>query len=172
MRPEKQQAVEGIRESFSRAKSAVLADYRGLTVAEMNDVRRRLRDASVEFKVVKNTLTTIAVKGTDAEALTEHLKGPTAVAFSYKDPVSGAKALSELVKEHEALELKGGMLGSKLLGVDDITALSMLPSREVLLAQLFSVMNGASTGLVNVLSGNIRNLMQVLAAIREKKENA
>ena len=170
MRPEKQQAVEELKDAFSRAKSAILADYRGLTVAEMNEVRRRLREAAVEFKVVKNTLTTIAVRGTDAEGLKDYLKGPTAVAFSYEDPVAGAKVLSELMEDHSALELKGGVLGDKLLGLSDIEALSKLPSKEVLLAQLFSVMKGVPTGLVNVLSGNMRNLVQVLAAIKEKKE--
>ncbi len=171
MRPEKQEEIDRLRESFSKAESAILADYCGLTVADMNEVRGKLREASVELRVTKNTLARIAVKGTDSEPLADSLVGPTAIAFSYVDPVAGAKVLKELSKKHDKLELKGGILGDKLLSVSDIEALSKLPSKDILLAQLLSVMNGPMTGFVNVLLGNQRKLVQVLAAISEKKEN-
>jgi len=171
LRADKQQTIQGLNETFSRAKSAILADYKGLSVAEMNSVRDRLRDASVEFRVVKNTLTRIAVKDTEADCLTDYLKGPTAIAFSNDDPVAGAKAIMELAETHPDLEIRAGILGSKLLNEADIKALSKLPGKEILLAQLLRVMNGVATGFVTVLSGNARNLVQVLAAIKEKKEN-
>lgn len=171
MRTDKQQAIKGLNDSFLKAKSAILADYRGLTVSEMNNVRNRLRDVSVEFKVVKNTLTRIAIKETDADSLADYFKGPTAVAFSDDDPVAGAKVMMELVEEYSAFEIRAGILGSKLLNEADIKALAKLPPKDVLLAQLLSVMNGVTTGLVTVLSGNARNLVQVLASIKEKKEN-
>lgn len=171
MRPEKQAEIERLKDSFSRAKSTVLTDCCGLTVAEMNEVRGKLREASVELRVTKNTLARIAVKGTDSEPLTDVLSGPTAIAFSYEDPVAGAKILQELAKAHDDLELKGGMLGDKVLSISDIEALSKLPTKEILLSQLLSVMNGPMTGFVNVIVGNQRKLVQVLAAISEKKDN-
>ena len=171
MRDQKLQEIDRLKDSFARAKSAILADYRGLTVSEMNDVRGKLRAASVELRVTKNTLARLAIKGTPTETLSDSLVGPTAIAFSYADPVAAAKVLVDLAKSHEDLQLKAGVLGGKLLTADDITALSKLPSKDVLLAQLLSVMNGPATGLVNVLIGNHRKLVQVLAAIRDKKEN-
>ena len=171
MRPEKQQEVERLKDSFSRASSAIVADYRGLTVSEMNDVRSKLRAADVELRVTKNTMARIAIKGTDSEALTESLAGPTAIAFSYEDPVAGARILKKLADEYESLGLKGGILGDKFLTESDINALSKLPTKEILLAQLMSVMNGPMSGFVNVLSGNTRQLVQVLAAIRDQKTN-
>ena len=171
MRPEKQQEVERLKDSFSRAKSAIVADYRGLTVSEMNDVRSKLRAADVELRVTKNTMARIAIKGTEAEALLETLVGPTAIAFSYEDPVAGPRVLKKLAEEYEALGLKGGILGDKFLADADITALSKLPSKEVLLGQLLSVLNGPMTGFVNVLNGNQRQLVQVLAAVRDQKTN-
>lgn len=171
MRPEKQQEVERLKDSFSRAKSAIVADYRGLTVSQMNDVRNKLREADVELRVTKNTMARIAIKGTDSEALAESLVGPTAIAFSYDDPVAGARILKKLTDEYEKLGLKGGILGDKFMAEADIAALSKLPTKEVLLGQLLSVMNGPMSGFVTVLSGNQRKLVQVLAAIRDQKTN-
>ena len=170
MRIEKTQEIERLKESFSKAKSAILADYRGLTVSEMNEVRGKLREASVELRVTKNTLARIAIKGTDSEVLADSLKGPMAIAFSFDDPVAGAKALKSLSDAHEDLELKAGLLGGKLLDVADIVALSKLPTKEILLGQLLSVLNGPMRGFVTVLSGNQRSLVQVLAAIGKEKE--
>ena len=172
MREQKQQEIDSLKDSFDKAQSVILADYCGLTVGQMQDVRTKLRAASVELRVAKNTLAKRAIKDTDSEPLSEVFTGPTAIAFSYEDPVAGAKVLSELVASYESLELKGGVLGNKLLNIADITALSKLPSKEILLSQLLSVMNGPMTGFVRVLSGNQRSLVQVLSAIKDTKENA
>ena len=171
MRVEKTQEIERLKESFSKAKSAIVADYCGLTVTEMNEVRKKLREASVELRVTKNTLARIAIKGTDSEALSDSLKGPSAIAFSFDDPVAGAKALKSLTEDHDELEIKAGILGDKLLGVADIEALSKLPSKEILLGQFLSVLNGPMRGFVTVLNGNQRSLVQVLSAIGKTKEN-
>ena len=172
MREQKQQEIDSLKESFVKSESVILADYCGLTVGQMQDVRTKLRSASVEFRVAKNTLAKRAIKDTDSESLSEVFTGPTAIAFSYADPVAGAKVLSELVEDYAAFELKGGVLGNKLLSIGDITALSKLPTKEVLLSQLLSVMNGPMTGFVRVLSGNQRSLVQVLSAIKDTKEDA
>ncbi|MDT8317674.1 MAG: 50S ribosomal protein L10 [bacterium] len=172
MREQKQQEIDSLKDSFVKSESVILADYCGLTVSEMQDVRTKLRDASVELRVAKNTLAKRAIKDTDSESLSDVFTGPTAIAFSYADPVAGAKVLSELVERYEALELKGGVLGNKLLSIADILALSKLPTKEILLSQLLSVMNGPMTGFVRVLSGNQRSLVQVLSAIKDTKENA
>ena len=172
MRDQKQQEIDSLKDSFSKSKSVILADYCGLTVNQMQDVRTKLRAASVEFRVAKNTLTKRAIKDTDSEPLSDVLAGPTGIAFSYEDPVAGARVLSELVDDHDAFEIKGGILGDKLLSIADITALSKLPTKEVLLSQLLSVMNGPMTGFVTVLNGNQRSLVQVLSAIKDTKENA
>ena len=172
MREQKQQEIDSLKDSFVKAESVILANYCGLTVGEMQDVRTKLRAASVQFRVAKNTLAKRAIKDTDSESLSDVFTGTTAIAFSYADPVAGAKVLSELVESYEALELKGGVLGNKLLSIADITALSKLPTKEVLLSQLLSVMNGPMTGFVRVLSGNQRSLVQVLSAIKDTKEDA
>lgn len=172
MREQKQQEIDSLKDSFVKSESVILANYCGLTVGEMQDVRTKLRSASVEFRVAKNTLAKRAIKDTDSESLSDVFTGPTAIAFSYADPVAGAKVLSELVEDYEAFEIKGGVLGSKLLSIGDITALSKLPTKEVLLSQLLSVMNGPMTGFVRVLSGNQRSLVQVLSAIKDTKEDA
>jgi len=172
LREQKQQEIDSLKESFVKSESVILADYCGLTVGQMQDVRTKLRSASVEFRVAKNTLAKRAIKDTDSESLSEVFTGPTAIAFSYADPVAGAKVLSELVEDYAAFELKGGVLGNKLLSIGDITALSKLPTKEVLLSQLLSVMNGPMTGFVRVLSGNQRSLVQVLSAIKDTKEDA
>ncbi len=171
MREQKQQEIDRLKDSFSRAKSAILADYCGLSVAEINEVRGRLRESSVEMRVTKNTLAKRAIKDTDSDPLSDSFAGPTAIAFSYDDPVAGAKALTELVKVHEALEIKAGIMGDKLMTVADIEALAKLPTKEILLAQLLSVMNGPMSGLVNVLSGTQRNLVQLLSAMIDNKKN-
>lgn len=172
MRDQKQQEIDSLKDRFAKSQSVILADYCGLTVNQMQDVRTKLRAASVEFKVAKNTLAKRAIKDTDSESLSDVFAGPTAIAFSYEDPVAGARVLSELVDDHDAFEIKGGILGDKLLSVADITALSKLPTKEVLLSQLLSVMNGPMTGFVTVLNGNQRSLVQVLSAIKDTKENA
>lgn len=168
-REEKQAAVEAIKESLSSAQVSVLTDYRGLTVAEISELRKKLREAGIEFKVVKNTLTWRAAQEIGLQDLEGYLEGPTAIAFG-PDPVSPAKLLSEFAKAHKALEIKGGVLEGSVIPVDKVKALAELPSKEQLLGQIVSAMQAPISGLVNVLQAPIRNLAYAVDALRAQKE--
>jgi len=170
------QSKEAVVAEFSgkltEAKAAFLADYRGLTVEQANDLRRKLRAAGVEYRVVKNTLLRLAAKDTPAACMDDYLVGPTAIALAADDPVAPAKALVEFAKGSKVFELKAGMLDGKLLTVEDIQALSDLPSREQLLAQMLATFNAPATNLVGVFAAVPRSFVQVLAAIKDQKEAA
>lgn len=136
----KKQMVAEIAEKLKNSKSTILTDYRGLTVAEMNELRKQLREAGVEYKVLKNTLTRRATAETGLSELDQHLTGPTAIAFSAEDVVAPAKILYKFSKDHEALEIKGGVVEGRVVGLDEIKELADLPSREGLLSMLLSVL--------------------------------
>ncbi|RME39324.1 MAG: 50S ribosomal protein L10 [Deltaproteobacteria bacterium] len=165
----KEQLVAELAAKLARVKAAFIADYRGLTVEQANDLRNKLREAGVEYQVVKNTLLKLAIRDTDSACLEEFLQGPTAIAMAEGDPVAPAKVLSEFAKANDKFELKGGMLDGKKLDIAGIKALSDLPSREVLLAKMLGSMNAPVTNFVGVLAAVPRSLVQVLAAIQDKK---
>ncbi len=171
-RPDKVQVVEEVKERLSRVQGAVIADYRGLNVAEVTELRKQLREAGVEYKVLKNTLTIRAAREAGVENIIPLLTGPTAIAFGYDDPVVAAKIISDFSKDHKALEVKGGLLDGELLDIDGVKALADLPSREVLLGQVVRGMQAPIAGMVNVLQGNIRNFVYALEAVRKQKEEA
>jgi len=168
-RPEKEAVVKELTDKFSSAKSLVITDYLGLNVAEMTELRKQLREAGVEFKVVKNTLATIAANEVEMNNMTEFFSGPTAIAFGEDDAVSPAKILVDFAKDHEVVEIKAGLLDGELISKDKVNSLAEIPSREVLLAQAFAGMKAPLNGLVNVLQGNIRGLVQVLGQIKDQK---
>jgi large subunit ribosomal protein L10 len=170
-RAEKENVVQALNEKFSKAQAVVLTDYRGLDTAAMNELRVRLREAAVEYQVVKNTLMSRASEGTDMALLSEHFVGPSAIAVSYDDPVAPAKVLTKFGKDYPALELKAGVLGGKAVNVEGLQALSKLPSREELLSQLLSVFNGPARSFVSVLSAVPRGFLNVLNAVKEQKES-
>jgi large subunit ribosomal protein L10 len=171
-RSEKEELVKALNERFSRAKALVLTDYRGLDTTAMNALRAQLRDASVEYRVVKNTLMSRASEGTDAALLKDYFVGPSAVALSYEDPVAPAKVLVKFNKDNNKLEVRVGVLDGKVIDLEGIKRLAELPSREALLSQLLSVFNGPARSFVTVLSGVPRNLLGVLNAIKAEKETA
>jgi large subunit ribosomal protein L10 len=171
-RPEKEAMVQEIQERLSKAQGAVLADYRGLNAEEMTQLRREARNAQVEFKVLKNTLAILAAKALDMDDLVPYLNGPTAFAFGYEDPVAPAKVLGEFAKKNKNLEIKGGILEGAVLDPAGVESLADLPSREVLLAMVMRAMQGPLSGMVNVLQGNIRNLVYALEAVRKQKAEA
>lgn len=168
---QKKQVVSDLTDKIKSAQSIVLADYRGLTVEQDTELRNALRKAGVDYKVVKNTLTSLAMKESGLE-LDSFLTGPTAMAISSTDAVAPAKVLSEFSKKFEKLELKVGVVEGKVIDLDGITALAELPSREVLIAKVLGGFNAPISGLVNVLNGNIRGLAVALNAIAEQKANA
>jgi large subunit ribosomal protein L10 len=168
----KKEVVKGISEKVKAAKSIVLADYRGLTVEQDTELRNALRKAGVEYKVLKNTLTSLAMKENGLDEMDAFLKGPTSVAMSDSDLIAPAKIMAEYAKKFEKLELKAGVVEGKIVDVDGIKKLAELPPREVLIARVLGGLNAPITGLVNVLNGNIRGLAIVLNAIAEKKQSA
>lgn len=168
---QKKAVVADLRARSESAQAAVLTDYRGLTVDEMTDLRAQLRENGVFFQVVKNNLVKRAVEGTDLEPLTEHLKGPTALALA-EDPVAAAKVLSEFAKDHGDLEIKAGVLDGKALEATEISALAKLPSREQLLTQLAVGLNAPATKLARSLNAVPAKFARALAAVRDQKGEA
>ncbi len=171
VKPEKKAAVAELKEKFNQAQAMIITDYKGLNVEDMTELRRQLREEGVDFKVVKNTLATIAAEEAGVEQIEEYFVGPTAIAFGIEDVVSPAKVLVDYSKENDNLEIKAGTLKGKLISQDKLKALADIPSREVLLGQVLAGMQAPITGLVRVLNGNISGLVRVLNSIKEQKEN-
>jgi Ribosomal protein L10 len=167
---EKETLVQDLTEKIKKNSGLVLTEYQGLTVAEISELRAKLRPVKCEYKVIKNTLSKLALKNAGLESFAEHFTGPTAVAIENGDPVSTAKVLIDFSKEHNKLKLKAGLLGNKLLSPEELKALANLPSRDVLLAKLLGTMQAPITGLVSVLSGTTRNFVYVLEAIRKNRK--
>lgn len=169
---EKQQLVEEIHEKFLASKIVILTDCKGLKVNKINELRRKLKESNIDYRVVKNTLLIRASENTDVAVLKDHFKGPTAIAVSYDDPVAPAKVLSEFAKDNDKLQIRSGVMSGKILTVQGIKSLSSLPSREVLLGQLLSAMNGVPTNLVRALSNVPQKLLYALQAIKDQKSAA
>jgi len=169
---QKKKIVEDLHAKFLKSKVVIVTDYKGLSVALLNDLRRKLREAGVEYQVVKNTLLIRASQETDVALIQKDFQGPSAIALSYDDPVTPAKVLSQFAKENERLELKVGVINGRVLDLNAIKALSILPSREVLMGTLLSVMNAVPSSFVRVLSAVPASLLNVLQAIKSQKEEA
>jgi len=169
-RPEKVAQVEAVKAAFSESKSVVLVDFTGLDVENITDLRRKCREAGVDFKVVKNTLAKLGIKGTDAEDLDGFFEGPTAIVAHPDAEHVGAKVVAVFAGEHEDKPvLKAGYVDGALLDFAHVTALSKLPSKEELLSQLLAGIQGPGNGLVACLQGPLRNLMSVLDQIKDQK---
>jgi large subunit ribosomal protein L10 len=169
-RPAKVQEVEELTDRFQRSAIAVVTDYRGLTVSDLVGFRTKLRDAGIEYRVSKNTLARFAADNAGRPAVKEDLVGPTAIAFSYDDPVAVAKIVSEFARTSRVLQVRGALLGDRRISAQEVTRLAELPSREVLLAQVLGGMKGPISGLVNVLNGVTTGLVGVLDARRRQLE--
>ncbi len=170
-REEKVRVIEELAEKL-RGGTAVLVDYQGMDVAQSTQLRARSREAGVEFVVAKNTLTRRAADEAGVEDLSEYLVGPTALAFS-EDPVASAKLMAEFAGQVESFSLKGGLLeGGRVLDEAGVVALSRLPGREQLLAQVVGGISSPLTGLVNVLNNTVQGLVIALNQIAEQKQNA
>ncbi|MCG7410647.1 50S ribosomal protein L10 [Paenibacillus sp. ACRRX] len=155
----KQQAVTEIAGKLRESVTTVVADYRGLSVAQVTELRKQLREAGIEFQVLKNTLVRRATAAAEFTELDEALTGPTAIAFSREDAVAPAKILNDFAKKNEALEIKGGIVEGRVVDVDQIKALAALPSRDGLLSMLLSV-----------LQAPVRNFALAVKAVAEKNE--
>ncbi len=170
-RDEKAGKVRILNETFTKAKFAVVTDYRGLKVTELEKLRKELRQNDAFIQVAKNTLLKLAVQGTEFEDLGESFTGTTAIAFSFEEPVGTAKVLADFAKEFDALKIRSAVMDGKVLTVNDVSALAKLPSRDQLLGQLCGVLVAVPTGLVRALNGVPSNLVYALQAIKEQKEN-
>ena len=166
----KQQKVKEIEERINDAKLVIFTDYRGLTVAEMTDLRNRLRAPGVKFKVGSNTITELALKFTGYELLIQHIEGPNAVLFSSEDVVGPAKTIFDFISKYKKMEIKVGILEGQIIGVDKIKALADLPPRDVLIAQVLGTMQAPISSFVYVLNANITGLARALDQIREQKQ--
>lgn len=178
------QQVEQIRELFDSADVVLLADFQGLTVAEVNELRNQLRAAEIQYKVCKNTLVNVVAQERGIDGLEPYLKGNTALATSV-DPAASSKILLEFGNEHENFKVKGGILGTRVVDAAGVEALQDMPSREVLIAQTIGTIGAPLTGLVNtlhqgspitgmvnVLSGTVRQIASVLNQVADQKKEA
>lgn len=167
---EKELIVKDLADKFGRAQSMVLYDYIGLTVAEVTDLRNQFRKAGIEYKVIKNTMLKRTADSMGLTGLDPYLEGPTAVAFSYTDPVAPAKILTDFIKQVKKTEIKSGVLMGNVIDAEGVKALATLPSKEELLSRMLGSMNAPVTGFVIVLSGVLRKLLYALNAVKEQKE--
>ena len=165
----KSKIVDEIKVKIEASQSIILVDYRGLDVSELTDLRKKYRDAGIDYKVYKNTMMRFAFKDLGLEEFNEYLKGPSAVAFGLEDPVTVAKVSAEFAKKNKKFEIKAGIVDGKIIDVDGVKSLAELPSKEVLVAQVLAGMNAPVQGFTNVLQGTIRSLAIVLNAIAEEK---
>jgi large subunit ribosomal protein L10 len=171
-RQEKVDAVQEITHRLNDSDAVLLAEYRGLKVGEIADVRNSLRDAGADLKVFKNTLTRIAAREVGMGALVAMLEGPTAVTFCRGDAATAAKALDEATRKYPVLSIKGGVLGGRVIDAAQATELAHLESREVLLTKVATMLNAPAQQTVNVASGLLRNLGSVLAQVVAQKEGS
>lgn len=169
---QRQDAVKTLSQKIAESTAGFVINYQGLNVEATNDLRRQVKKAGSELKVTKNTLLRIAAQQTDFEAMSEMFVGPTAVVFVKDNPVPVVKVLNKFIKDNPAtpLQIKAGVINKKLLGVHEINLLAELPSREVLLGQLLSVLSSPARSLVAVLSEVPRKFLRVLHALAEKKQ--
>jgi large subunit ribosomal protein L10 len=168
-RPDKAAAVAEIADEFRASNAAVLTEYRGLSVAELQELRRSLGE-SAKYAVVKNTLTKIAAKEAGVEQLTELLVGPSAIAFVRGDPVEAAKGLRDFARAHPFLVIKGGVLDGKPLSADEIRRLADLESREVLLAKLAGAMKAGPQQAASLFVAPLSQMARLIEALRQKVE--
>ena len=172
---QKEELVSEIADTLRNSQAAIFADYRGLTVAQVSELRKKLRDADAQFAVVKNTLFKRATEGIipPDPQLDETLNGPTAVAFAMKDPVSTAKVLADYIRDNRntPLALKGGVVGGKFYTSDQVNALSKVPPRDVLIAQILGSINAPVAGLVGTLNGILSSLVYTLQAVIDQKQS-
>ena len=160
----KRESVEALKERLGTTKTAVLTEYRGLTVRQLSDLRKQLKAAAAEYKVVKNRLARLAVKDSPLDPVASHLTGPTGLVLTAHDPVSVAKALQVFARTNPTFIIKLGFVDGKVLEPPELKALADLPSKETLRAQLVGALQGPMSQLVSLLTAPQRELVQVLEA--------
>jgi large subunit ribosomal protein L10 len=164
-KPEKELVINDLAESLSKSKIVIATDYRGLTAKDMVMLRRQLREAGIDYKVAKNTLTKFAAEKTGRTQMNELLTGPMAIAFGYEDEVRPAKVLNDFIKSSgSSLKITGGLMGDKMLTAADVTYLASIPPKEILLGRLVGQLAAPIQNLHYLLSSPIRGLLYTLQA--------
>ncbi len=169
-RTDKEQVIRELHEKMAKAKAAIVAEPRGLNVATVTELRKKLRDSKVEYRVVKNTLAARAAKGTSLEPLAEKFVGPTAIVMSYDDLVVPAKLLVEFMKDRENFAIRTAVVDGKVVDAKGIQALAKLPGLQELRAQLAMMINQPATKLARVIGTPGQQLARVIAARRDQLE--
>jgi len=167
-RQKKAEIIKDLEDKLSRHKAAVFVDYSGLGVGTMENIRKELREEGIDMKIAKKTLLSIVLEKLSINVDTKSLSGQVAVVLGYGDELAPAKIMSRFAKELENLKVLGGIFEKRFIPVDNVKELASIPSREELLAKMVGSMQAPMSGLVNVMQGNIRGLMQVLNAISQK----
>ncbi len=165
----KNEKIEYFKKQFENAKVAIVADYRGLSVEEITELRRSLQSNNADLTVTKNTLCKVASKDTSFEVIAELMHGPTAIAFGYGDEVTAAKVLSKFIKENKKGEITGAILEGKVLNAKETQKLASMPSREELYAKMLGSINSPASGLVYSVNGVMSALVRAVAAVRDQK---
>jgi large subunit ribosomal protein L10 len=169
-RKQKEEIIKDLSDKIKSSKSVVVSDFKGLSVKDLTNLRKELRENGVDFKVTKKTLIKIALKDAGIEMDVKSIDGQIALAMSQVDEVAAPKIIAKMAKTNENLKIKGGLLGSEILSEEQMMALAKLPSKEELLAKLVGTINAPVSGFVNVLAGNIRGLVNALNAIAQAKQ--
>ena len=170
--PKKAEALEQVSDKLKRAQALVITDYRGLSVAQLQDLRRKLRASGVDYLVVKNTLARRAADENGLEDLKAALVGPVGMAIGYDEPIAPAKLVNEYIRQTRMLTVTSGMLSGRLLSADEVKQLGDLPSREVLLGQLAGSLNHSVAQLAGAMQSVVQKLANGLDAYRQKLETA
>jgi large subunit ribosomal protein L10 len=168
-RQEKEKFVADLHGRLKKARGTFLVEYKGLDVESMNRLRKELKKVDAEFQVVKNRLLKLASEETETGLIKDHMHGPSAIALTYEDMVSTAKALVDFAEEFKKLRIKNGQISGKVVDIDAIKRLAKLPGKDVLLAQTLSAMQAVPASFVRVLSGVVAKLLNVLTAIEQQK---
>ncbi len=167
---EKEVMISELRQKFSRAKVAVLAEFSGMGVEEIREVKNELRRAKGEFKVVKNTLAFRAAEGTTLQGIREHFKGPIAVALGYEDPIAPTKALNSLADKQKKLKIKIGVVESQVVDLVRLKQISKLPSKQVLVGQFIGRLKSPLYGLAGTLNGVLSKFVRTLQAVHDQRQ--
>ena len=168
-RPEKEAIVKEVADKLSTATGLLVVDFSGLKVEETNELRKACREASVEYKVVKNTLARLAVKTAGCQQLWDYLRGPTAFLFGDDDPAAPARVVWKFIKENEKPKVKIGLFEGRLVDPSQLESIATLPPKEVLISQVMSRLNSPLVGFLGVLQGVLAGLVRVLNAIKDKR---
>ena len=167
---EKTQAISELEAAIGKARNAFLIDFKGVTVPQVTELRKQVRETGSKYLVVKNTLALIALKDSPMIGMKDRFSGPTAVAYNSTDAVKLAKALTRFAKDVPAMQFKGAMLDGQVVPAEQIQTIASLPSREELISKLLFVLQSPIRGLATVLQANIRNLAVVLDQVAKQKE--